>query len=90
MLLFKIVWFFLSGICRVILLGYLLVVCSSESTPVDKFRGYVAQLTIGEVAERVNAEIQGIQEALASEEDPVDAVVSRLSDAGREIIKQNL
>lgn len=84
MLLFKVVWFFISGIFRVVLLGYLVVVTSAQSTPVEMVRSYLSNMTVGDVAETINYELKGLKETIQKDEDgKLASLMTRLKERSR-------
>ena len=81
MLLFKVVWFFLSGVFRVVLLGYLVVIASEESAPVETVRSYISDMKVGEVAESINYELKSLKEAIERDEDgKLASLISRVKE----------
>ena len=84
MLLFKVVWYFISGIFRVVLLGYLVVVAADESTPVEIARSYVAEMTIGEIASGINHELINLKESVERDADgKIVTLLEQLKDRSK-------
>lgn len=84
MLLFKVVWYFISGIFRVVLLGYLVVVAADESTPVEIARAYVAEMTIGEIARGINHELINLKESVERDADgKIVTLLEQLKDRSK-------